>query len=291
MITILHTGQTGVERGADRAARTLGLRVRGFCQLDSRDELGPIPAHIARDLTPVLTRGARIVWEPTLELADALIIVAPDDSRIRVGAGMGVLRTAARAHGVPQITVHDASDLDDVARQIFELEETLPGLEVMICGPRATRWAAGERRAHQLVSALGNPPPAASYRVLVLDSHPDTAAHIGRIVELLGHEPIIARTAEQALAQAEAVWPDVGLFDVGALGRTGYDVARQLRSRHSEPLFLAAISGREDDAELAYSAGFDDYVVTPVGVDLIARLIAQATDRLRSSEPMRTNRA
>lgn len=31
MVELLHTGQTGVELGADRAARKLGIRVAGFC--------------------------------------------------------------------------------------------------------------------------------------------------------------------------------------------------------------------------------------------------------------------
>lgn len=52
MITILHTGQTGVERGADRAARAVNFPIRGYCQFECRDELGPLSKEILDVLVP-----------------------------------------------------------------------------------------------------------------------------------------------------------------------------------------------------------------------------------------------
>ncbi|HSX21410.1 MAG TPA: putative molybdenum carrier protein, partial [Gaiellaceae bacterium] len=50
MITIVHGGQTGVDRGAHEAAIDNGWRVAGYMPRDGRDELGPIPPDVARFL-------------------------------------------------------------------------------------------------------------------------------------------------------------------------------------------------------------------------------------------------
>jgi len=282
MITILHTGQTGVERGADRAARAVGLSVRGFCQLDSRDELGAIADHIAADLTPVLTRGARTVWNPTLELADVLCIVVPDRATLKSNAGIGVLRTLARFADVPQVIADQTSDMEKVACEIRAFEKPGEDLAVMVCGPRATRWHEGERKGWQLVTALATTPQ--KHRVLVVDDHSETADMICNIVTLLGHQCAAATSGREALERADMLRPDIGLFDIRLPDLSGYELARLIRRSHTEPLFLAAITGWDEarDVHQAYAAGFDHHVVKPVGAGLIRGLIERACSRLDS---------
>jgi len=56
---VIHSGQTGVERGAQRAANAVGFPLAGFSSVDRRDELGPLPDDVARNLTPCCERGSR----------------------------------------------------------------------------------------------------------------------------------------------------------------------------------------------------------------------------------------
>jgi len=259
--------------------------VRGFCQLDSRDELGPIPDHIAADLTPVTTRGARMVWSPTLELADVLAIVVPDRTTLKSNAGIGVLRTLARLANVPQVIVDQTSDMEKVAGEIRGFEKSGDSLGVMVCGPRATRWHEGERKGWQLVTALAFATGPQKHRVLVVDDHPDTANTICKLVTLLGHECTAATSGREALERADMLRPDIGFFDIGMPDLSGYELARLMRRTHTEPLFLAAITGWDEarDAHRAYAAGFDHHVIKPVGVDLIRGLLERACSQLDSS--------
>ena len=78
MLVIIHSGQTGVERGAHRAAVTLGLDIAGFMPLDKRDELGPVPRDVAEFLTPCFDRGPRPAVRANVALASGALIVVPD---------------------------------------------------------------------------------------------------------------------------------------------------------------------------------------------------------------------
>src|SRR5215213_5822285 len=78
MLVIIHSGQTGVERGAHRAAVTAGLSIAGFMPLDRRDELGPIPADVAEVLTPCFDRGPRPAVRANIALASGVLLVVPN---------------------------------------------------------------------------------------------------------------------------------------------------------------------------------------------------------------------
>jgi len=281
MITILHTGQTGVERGADRAARAAGFEVRGFCQRDLRDELGVIPPHIAADLTPLTKRGARAAWEPTLEASNVLVVAVPDRDAAADSAGIAALRRLARKKHVPHVVVDPNEDLDAVARDLRAREARAARLAIMVSGPRRTRWADGENIGWQLVTRL-TVASRYSRRVLVVDDDSDTATSLCRAVSLLGHECVFATSGREALARAGALRPDVGLFDIRLPDLSGYELARRLRASQPGPLFLAAITGWNDDTggRAALDAGFDRHVIKPVGVDLIQGLLESANEQL-----------
>ncbi|MFT3695963.1 MAG: response regulator [Kofleriaceae bacterium] len=282
MITILHTGQTGVERGADRAARAVGFKVGGFCQFDYRDEVGQMPPHIAADLTASPTRGSRAAWQPTLACANVLVTIVPERTAAISVTGFGPLRALATKGVIPVIIVDTSSDLEAVARELRLLEIRHKNLNVMIFGPRRTRWADGEALAWQLITRLSLVPGIDTRRVLVVDDDLPTAQALSRLLSLLGHESKAALTGEQALACARTMNPDIAILDIGLDDMTGYDVARQLRRDQTGPLFLVAITGRETGREPkdSLAAGFDQHVVKPANLDVMQQLLSNAAARL-----------
>lgn len=74
MFTIVHAGQTGVERGAHHAALTGGLVVSGFMPHDGRDELGPVPPEVSAHLSRFKDRGTRAAVGIAKRLVSALAI-------------------------------------------------------------------------------------------------------------------------------------------------------------------------------------------------------------------------
>lgn len=265
-----------MERGADRAARALGFRVRGFSQFGSRDEVGVIPSHIARDLTPVSIRGARAVWPPTLDLADVLVIVVPTTAELAPHAGIGVLRTQARARNVPQIVIDPSRDIEQSARHIRSFARTNDELAVMVWGPRATRWAGGERMGWELVKSVGLVSLSEKRRVLVVDTQPAVAQMICNIVTACGHEAMTAVSRPEALERFDAFRPNVAVvaLDVPDLN----ELVPELRVR-SQPLFVAALVTSNETRGI-HGDRFDRYVVKPVDVDQIRELLDGAGEHL-----------
>ena len=152
-VTILHSGQTGVERGAHIGAIASGLPVRGFMRPERRDELGHLPAEVANVLEPCADGGQRAAVIATLALATAVVLVVPDiRSAIRKRTATWVLRNA-RKKAVPYWLCDSATSVTDVATWYAQLTPAEQH-RILVTGPRATRWRDGEGVARRLVKAL-----------------------------------------------------------------------------------------------------------------------------------------
>ncbi|MEO8552315.1 MAG: putative molybdenum carrier protein [Kofleriaceae bacterium] len=151
---LLHTGQSGVERGADRAARALGLKVAGYSTFERRDEMGPLPTELAADLVPCPTRGARAALRGTMESAMAVVIAVPETATANRYAGIEALRRSCRKLAIPHWVVDPATDLDAVACDVRHSRPRDASLRVLVTGPRLTRWERGEAVGWRIVMEL-----------------------------------------------------------------------------------------------------------------------------------------
>ena len=79
------------------------------------------------------------------------------------------------------------------------------------------------------------------------------------------------------MEKARQCLPQVVLCDIGLPGLDGYSVARQLRQELGSKMFLIAVSGygQEEDQERAKSAGFDAYLVKPISLKDLEKLLAE----------------
>ena len=154
MLIVIHSGQTGVERGAHRAAVSHGIQLAGFMPLDRRDELGPIPADVCKHLTPCFDRGPRPAIRANVALASGVLLVVPDRSRAGKFTAMQAVINAVRAAHAPSLVADPSSDLEDVARWARGLPETSGSVRLMVTGPRSTRWLEGESCALRMISAI-----------------------------------------------------------------------------------------------------------------------------------------
>jgi hypothetical protein len=155
MLVILHSGQTGVERGAHRGAALSGICVSGVMSLDRRDELGPVPPDVAEHLTPCDERGPRPAVRANIARADGVLLVVPDATRADKFTAMGAVLAAVRAAHVPLLACDPITNLDDVVWWVRRLPENEGSTRLLVTGPRGTRWNEGEAVARRIVSAIG----------------------------------------------------------------------------------------------------------------------------------------
>ena len=76
--------------------------------------------------------------------------------------------------------------------------------------------------------------------------------------------------------------PDVVVSDVVMPGRSGLELARELRARPTNTMSMVAVSGftQPDEVESALDAGFDIHVAKPVDSEDLVRAVQDAA-RLR----------
>ena len=155
MIAVLHSGQTGVERGAHRGALAAGLFIAGFMPLDRRDELGPIPQDIARFLTPCFDRGPRPAVRANVALASGALVVVPDATQPEKFTAMLALLQAVRAAKLPSFICDAGTNLETIVQWARSVPETSGSKRLLVTGPRGTRWDRAEAIARRIVSAIG----------------------------------------------------------------------------------------------------------------------------------------
>jgi PAS domain S-box-containing protein len=178
-----------------------------------------------------------------------------------LGIGLALVRTLVEMHG-GRVQAHSAG-----LGKGSEFTVKLPALP----------GSAG--RATTTVLEPGKP-TGRPRRVLVVEDNVDAADSLGLLLRLHGHEVFVARSGEMALEAATGFRPDLALLDIVLPGMDGYQVARRLRERPEfKGVMLCAMTGytpSEADRVRVPQAGFDHYLVKPVGMEALLELVETA---------------
>lgn len=115
-------------------------------------------------------------------------------------------------------------------------------------------------------------------RILVADDNVDAGWALSRLLQIAGHETLVASSGRQALDTAERLHPDAAILDIGMPDLNGVDVARSLRRQAwAARMPLIALSGwgdavtRHDGADV-----FDAHLTKPAGVAEVLEAVTQA---------------
>jgi CheY-like chemotaxis protein len=119
-------------------------------------------------------------------------------------------------------------------------------------------------------------------RVLIVEDDPDAAEVTCAMFGVLGHACNAAHSGREAIAVARASMPNLVLIDLGMPDADGFEVARQLRADTARA-YLVAVTGYTDAHHRgrASEAGFDAYVVKPLCLATIRRMLADARAHAR----------
>jgi DNA-binding response OmpR family regulator len=114
-----------------------------------------------------------------------------------------------------------------------------------------------------------------SGRILFVEDEDAISEPFSHALKRAGFEPVVARTAAQALDLAERLEPDLVLLDLRLPDGDGWDVCRQLRRSSDVPIVMLTARGTETDRIIGLELGADDYVVKPYDTgELLARIHA-----------------
>lgn len=114
-------------------------------------------------------------------------------------------------------------------------------------------------------------------RLLLVEDHPELAAHLSELLRSKGHEVEIANTGPAGLAAATRRAPDLVILDRMLPGLDGLELCRRLRDDHRAqfPILMLTALDTVADRVAGLEAGADDYLVKPFAMaELDARLNA-----------------
>jgi len=182
---------------------------------------------------------------------------SPASDRSQGGLGIGL----ALVHSI--ITMH-AGTVEARSEGIGK------GSEFMVRIPTAAKRFT-PAPPHRVSTAV------AGLKILVADDNRDAAETLSVLLELLGHDVVVAADGEEAIRRAEDFKPEVALLDIGMPKLNGYEAAEELRRRHPRLLLIATTGwGQLDDLRRAAAAGFDHHLTKPIDLDQLTQLIVRA---------------
>jgi PAS domain S-box-containing protein len=113
--------------------------------------------------------------------------------------------------------------------------------------------------------------------LLIADDNVDAAVGLAALLELGGHDTLIAHDGIEALRMTREFLPDAILLDIGMPGMNGYEVAQVIRQEPSlSHIALAALTGwgAEDDRNRSKEAGFDKHLTKPVAIKEVTEFLS-----------------
>ena len=253
--------------------------------------LAQVFANLLNNAAKYSERGSRIELEAMLDEARDEVVVSVRDN------GMGL--ASESLHEIFQMFRQVDTTIErsqgglgiglTLVQKITEMHEGRVEVESAGLGHGCTFRVHLPRRRAMLADVPAPPAKAATgdartgaSRVLVVDDNRDAADTLALMVRMLGHEVVQLYDPEQVEAEVERFAPDLVFLDVGMPGRSGYDIARALRSRSgTDALAIVAVTGwgHAEDRNRTREAGFDEHLVKPPQLDAIRRLCADAANR------------
>ncbi|HRO12406.1 response regulator transcription factor [Amaricoccus sp.] len=117
-------------------------------------------------------------------------------------------------------------------------------------------------------------------RIAVVDDDREVCEMLADFLGLAGHEVLLAEHAAalEALLAAGAA-PDLFILDIGLPGRSGLDLARDLRARLDPGIIMLTGAGDLVDRVVGLEIGADDYLAKPVEPPELAARIAAVLRR------------
>jgi signal transduction histidine kinase/ActR/RegA family two-component response regulator len=137
--------------------------------------------------------------------------------------------------------------------------------------PRAETPAPVDVAPPQSPGAVGR------HKVLVVDDNRDAAETLAMVLDMNGHEVLVAHDGQTAVEMVKRHDPAVVFLDIGMPGMNGYETASLLRTLPgAQARMLVALTGWGSEADQARSleAGFDLHLTKPVDIDRVQRVLS-----------------
>ena len=122
-------------------------------------------------------------------------------------------------------------------------------------------------------------------RVVLIEDQPDACDMARSLLEMRGHEVMVATTGSAGVNVIVEARPDLALVDISLPDIDGYAVAREVRARLGSAIPLIALTGlgQPEDVRRSHEAGFVRHLTKPFEIEDLERVIQEIL--IASSHP------
>ena len=114
--------------------------------------------------------------------------------------------------------------------------------------------------------------------VLVVDDSPTDRQFLSEVLAKSGYQVSTAENAEEAIAKAKSLKPDLVLMDVVMPGQNGFQATRTLTRDEATkhiPVIICTSKGQDTDKTWGMKQGAKDYIVKPIiAAELLKKIAA-----------------
>lgn len=113
-------------------------------------------------------------------------------------------------------------------------------------------------------------------RILVIEDQEMNRRVVRIVLQTQGYTVVEAADAVEALANLEAVLPNLILMDIALPGQSGEDLTRHIKAEQKWaeiPIIAWTAAAMPGDKERILEAGCDDYLSKPVDIKLLVERI------------------
>jgi twitching motility two-component system response regulator PilH len=114
--------------------------------------------------------------------------------------------------------------------------------------------------------------------ILIVDDSATDRQYLSDLLAKNGYKVSTAESADEALAKARQLRPDLVLMDVVMPGQNGFQATRTFSKDEATkeiPIIICTSKGQETDKAWGLKQGARDYIVKPVsGPELLAKITA-----------------
>jgi len=116
-------------------------------------------------------------------------------------------------------------------------------------------------------------------RILFVEDDMDTYELVQFLMERNGYEMFLAANGRDGVSAAIKQKPDLILMDLSLPEMDGWSAAKKIKSNPGTkdiPIIALTAHALVNDRKRALDAGCDDYIVKPIDVDELIRIVSQA---------------
>jgi DNA-binding response OmpR family regulator len=129
-------------------------------------------------------------------------------------------------------------------------------------------------------------------RILIVEDEKHLAQGLLFNLRAEGYDVMLVGDGEQALSVLERDHFDAVLLDVMLPGKSGFDVAADLRqAQNYVPLLMLTAHGRPEDILQGFAAGADDYLPKPFDLSILLARLNGLLRRMKWHSPLDRNAA